>query len=1148
MFLCNKLIPFYTGPKLTSRMPPQLEVTLFVRGTWRIPLDGPLELVDDPIEQGFMTGDVFAEDDVERTGALLYASDFADFKLNAEVLLKGTCHAPRGQALERATVSFSVGSWSKSLNVSGPHVYEKGLLLGGKVSAPQPFTSMPLTWENAYGGEDYAQNPVGRGFRSEELPTVEYADQVANKSGLRSIAPATYLAINPNWESRVRKRGKKYGRDYQENRAPFFSEDFDWTYFQSAADDQQIDGYLRGDEKLVFTNMHPEAARIETQLPGQRVRYFLKYTDQRFVEVEMNLDTLYVDMDKRTLNLTWRGLAPIEHREFEDIACGQVAVENMADPPLSLEHYRELLEKFEADPVGLNDKFPDGFLEMGARVEAEEAAELAGSPVPMDERVDPFGIRAAFPAGMLASYEAGEDIPPNIKSQFPDGFLELNESLKVGEVPTPPGLEGREELALLEEGELLALTLAPPEERLKMFEQLAQEKGQAATGNTARNAMGFAETKAPEQTLFGLMGTSLSVPPPVPRMPPIPDDMSFEDPRPMLEALSEELEHDKQHYIDKGIDHPLMALFEKGQRIIANASAMAAGMLDNPTPMSSSVDLDEVKAKLTQVEDKFGDNLKPDPDDPPEIAKTKAHAVARLEKSHESLERLAAAFPGKPPEVHDDERDFFEQDLRDHDFSGQDLSGKSFTKANLGGAKFAGATLAGAIFRETNLSKADLSGANLSNARFREAALLQADLRRAQLDGAVFARCGLGAADFREASLAGADLSESACAGTLFAKANLSGVCASKVTFRKADLTDANLHGAKLVEADFSWAQGVRAKFTEADLTKAVLTRAEFMEADFTGACMIEANLERAGLVQARLDRAVLESCTAERVDLSKASLKDVDLRFGILDKALLEGADLTGADLGMANMTLVRADNSNFSDTKIGLTKFSKSRLRGSVFSGCKGEMGSFDKCDLREADCRKADMSRCMLNESQLEGADFRDAILMNASLCAVKAARAVFAGANLTKAGFATTVVPSIEDGAIVGADFIGADFTGADFRSITAPGSVWTHAKLDGTDFSWAKLSDAFFDSVTAKDVKFVAANLDGASFRMAKLDTPYFMTANLNAADFSMATVLEGEFLKANCYGMVLQAAEIARCDFTDAFVEALREDKDTVRV
>ena len=96
MFLCNKLIPFYTGPKLTSRMPPQLEVTLFVRGTWRIPLDGPLELVDDPIEQGFMTGDVFAEDDVERTGALLYASDFADFKLN-NVIFDNQVYCSRGE-------------------------------------------------------------------------------------------------------------------------------------------------------------------------------------------------------------------------------------------------------------------------------------------------------------------------------------------------------------------------------------------------------------------------------------------------------------------------------------------------------------------------------------------------------------------------------------------------------------------------------------------------------------------------------------------------------------------------------------------------------------------------------------------------------------------------------------------------------------------------------------------------------------------------------------------------------------------------------------------------------------------------------------------------------------------------------------------
>ncbi|MFT4512414.1 MAG: hypothetical protein ACI91B_001108 [Planctomycetota bacterium] len=1121
MFLHQNLTPLYFGPKLTSRKPPQLEVTLFVRGTWRIPLEGPLEAIEDPIEQGFMSGDVFDDADTERTGALLYASDFADFKLHADLVLKGTCHVPGGVPTDYCKVSFAVGDWSKSLLVVGPRVWKPGLLKAS-MSDPVTFTRMPLTWQNAFGGEGHAANPCGKGIAGEELPTVELEDKLIRKRRDKP-APACFGAINANWQQRADKRGKEYGDDYQKNRAPFFSKDFDWTHFQAAPEDQQLPGYLRGDEKLSFTNLHPEAPQLQTQLPGQRVRCFLKYKDERFAEVAMQLDTLFVDMDERKLNLTWRGLAPVEHREFDDIACGLVVAEKLGDPPLSLEHYREILDKYEADPLGLDDKFPPGFLEMAKSIEKEEAAELAGSPVPMDKRVDPFGIRAAFPAGALAAYEAGSDDPLDVKSKFPDGLLDLQESLQVGEVPTPAGLEGRAELAGLDESELLMLNMVPEEQRPTILEQLASAKqsvGEPGSQVAPAVASGGDAPSTPEVTLFSMMGTSMAVPTAPPAMPPIPDDMNVEDPRPMLEDLSQQLKQKKQNYIDKGIDHPLLSLFDRGQRMITNAAAMAAGMLDGKTAPNGP-DLSEAKQALQQATEKLDDV--PGEDEHKQEKESIDAALAAIAK-------METAFPPKPTEVHDDERDFFGQDLRGQDFSGQDLSGKSFAKANLGGTNLSGATLIGANFREANLCKADFSKADLSNARFQETALLQTRLRGARLDGAVFARCGLGAADLRDASLVGVDLSGCNCEAAQFGNADLSGSCARGTVFRKADLTGASLIAAKLEEADFSWAQGMRAKFRNADLSKAALVRAEFAEADFSGAVMIECNLEHASLSRACLDGANLESCLAEHVDLSQATLKAATLRFAVANKALLEGADFTGADLAMASMILSRADRAVFSEAKLGLTKLSRSRLRGSVYSKCKGEQAQLDKCDLREADLRTADMGTCNFGESDLTGADFREASLVKASLRGVKAIGADFRRANLTCAALSEH-----------------ADFSQADFRCIEAPGSIWMHATLNGADLSWAKLAGAFFNEVQARDVKFAAADLTGASFRKAKLDTPYFMDANLNRLELSMATVLAGEFLRANCYGMILHATELARCDFTAAFVEAIHEDKDTVR-
>ncbi|MEZ6188074.1 MAG: DUF2169 domain-containing protein [Planctomycetota bacterium] len=1111
MFLHQNLTALQFGPKITCRKIPQLEVSLFVRGTWRLGADGSLEQIEDPVQQGFMSGDTWAPTDPDRAGPLTYASDFADWKPHADLLLKGTCYPPGGRAATECPVRFAVGDWSKTLVVRGPRAWRPGVLFGKSMTEPQPFARVPLTWENAYGGARFPQNPVGKGRDGQELPLVEDPRQPIQ--GARDKpTPATFLPISPNWPQRAPKRGKRYGAKYQRTRAPWFSEDFDWTYFNAAPADQQLDGYLRGDEELVLQNLHPDAPLIRAQLPGIRVRCFVKHIDQRFVEAKMVLDTLYVDADEGRVYLTWRGLTPVAHREFEDVACGLVVQEPLSETPRSAEHYRQVLEAYEKDPIGLADKFPEGFLEMGEQVAAEEAAALAGTPVPVDERVDPFGIRAKFPAGALALYEAGHPDPLGVEQKFPPGFVALRDALARGTVPEPPGLEGDPRLGEIDEQQRLILNMTPAAQRETVLAKLVEAKQR-----TPDEVQGQAQ-QAP--SLFSQFKTAFAVPPKPPAMPPIPADMAIEDPRGMLQQLSEALVAQKQRLLDKGVDSPLLGLFDKGQRMIAGATLMAAGMLDNPAPPLQGPDLGPVKQALAQSKEALA-----------QAGPAQEEQLAKFGEADELLAKLEAAFPPRPAVEHEDLRDFAGQDLRGQDFSGQDLSGKSFAEANLGGANFAGATLSGALFREANLSQANLVHADLSGARFEAAALLSTDFSAARLDGAQLLGCGAGGADFRGASLKGADLSGSSFEGANFAGADLGGVRAPQVVFRKADFTAAQVLGAVLTEADLSWAQGVRADFSQADLTQATLCRAEFSEALFEDATLVEADLSRGSFARARFDRATLESALAEEVDLAGASLREATLCFLGANKALLEGANLTGSDLSLANLTLVRGDGLNLSETELGMANFSKSRLAGAVFKGCRGQMARFDTCDLRRADLREADLSTFSFDESQLDEADFTRATLAKASLRGVHAHRARFTRADLTEAALSQQ-----------------ADFTGAQFQAVTAPKSIWISATLDIADFSWAELSGGFFDSVRAERPRFYAARLGDASFRKAKLDTPVFHSADLKGVDFSLGTVVSGQFQQANCYRVNLQGAELGKCDFTQAFLDSIHQDKDTVVV
>ena len=71
----KNLTPFLFGYKATSRRPPQPEVTCVVRGRFLIGSDGSLAPHDD---QGALSGDVWAEDDDDRSGGLVRGSDFAE--------------------------------------------------------------------------------------------------------------------------------------------------------------------------------------------------------------------------------------------------------------------------------------------------------------------------------------------------------------------------------------------------------------------------------------------------------------------------------------------------------------------------------------------------------------------------------------------------------------------------------------------------------------------------------------------------------------------------------------------------------------------------------------------------------------------------------------------------------------------------------------------------------------------------------------------------------------------------------------------------------------------------------------------------------------------------------------------------------------
>jgi hypothetical protein len=260
----------------------------------------------------------------------------------------------------------------------------------GSPSEPAAFSKMALTWANAFGGPGYAKNPVGKGVDGVDVPNVEYP-QAPVRGRNDAHEPATFGPISPHWPARATMVGDDYGPKWRAQRSPFYAEDFDWRYFHCASADQRLRGYLHGDEEVTLQNLHPEAAVLSFRLPALRVRVFAKGTDGTFREVPMSLDTLFVDGDEGKVYLTWRGLDAVRQVDLSDVATMLVAAERLHEPPGGLDSYREQLEAFERDPVGLEGKLPSMAQFQGTATadDVDPVSKLlAERGVPEDVRVD----------------------------------------------------------------------------------------------------------------------------------------------------------------------------------------------------------------------------------------------------------------------------------------------------------------------------------------------------------------------------------------------------------------------------------------------------------------------------------------------------------------------------------------------------------------------------------------------------------------------------------------------------------------------------------------------------------------------------------------------------------------------------------------
>ena len=786
---------------------PGLTGSFFVKATYRLqPEAAPIPWPEKPLAAA---GDKPIDGDI--INGLAYASDFVPYKPRADFALIGTAHPPPGRVAGVFTASATVDALRKEVAVFGPRTWVPQMV--SKRALPGPAsqaTAVRLSYTQAWGGPDSQLNPIGLGPHAAEVPRLEPGPFDPRRSYHHDPAPAAFGPIPAAWPFRQARVGT-YAKQWAAARWPWLPLDFDWSHYNATASDQWFDGYLRGDEPLEFENMHPEHPIYRSQLPGVKPRLFLeqlvrKMSDEvAFREVPLDLDTLWVDMDKEQLVLVWRGRAPVLSAKLKDVKNLLVLMEPLNAPARSLDDFEAILQQ-EMSPAAPPAPAPPA-APAAAPPSAEEAEAAAAKIAAAKQQAEESARNRQESAAerdkidkMLASYM------PKVKEYME--AMKGEAKARGIEVPEPP--------ATLQEAIALAV--------VKQREMLARLKSTPGVP---------AEKIAEIETLLAKMEAIE-----LPQMPPPGPETEKPQPQPKPKAMGKEpfdlerarrggyLNATLQDYDFSGLD---LSGIDFSGTVFAGSKFVGTILSGTILWAANLTKTDFSQARLQGAVLDFADfgeaTLAGASFATASLASTKLCGLDLAGLDFTGVAGMYADFTGST--------------LTCAVFKEARLPRAIFTKAEVGGVDFSSALLAAANFETARAAGANFADADLTN--FRTG-------RQADFTGAVFDRVQATGSIWRGAILDGSSFARSKLARALFEDASLKGAVLDRCDLLQAGFEDAILEGAILTNANL-----MRANFTGADLTGARLDGSSLYEAVFRDTVLEGATWHNANIKKTRL-------------------------------------------------------------------------------------------------------------------------------------------------------------------------------------------------------------------------------------------------------------------------------------------------------
>ncbi len=784
-------------------------------------------------------------------------------KEQAEFVATAHAYAPGGNPVTELSVGIQLGPVIKTLNVWGDREID-----GDRVSAPVPFTTLPIDWAHAYGGKDVADNPLGKGA----APLAGTDGQVfaipnildPKRAETARYTPSGFGPIDPMWPARSRWRGT-YDDAWLKQDFPGFARDTDWRHFNIAPDDQWLPNGLAGDETYAFKNLHPTQPLLKGRLPGIAPRAFLVrkgQEDDGFEEVGLTLTTIWFFPHRERLVMVHHGRARLAEEDASDIARIVLGADPLGALRPAAAFHAVMMKRLDRK-TGVLHTLRDDELVPAAWLRPDPA--LAVKPDLAQQQI------FARARKRMEREHANQREAVRARGLDPDKY-------SPPPLAPPPPLPDMDDLpTIVAEAEAEAEAQKAKAERevaarkAEMAKQLASAGVPDAEIEKRLNAKpkgppSFSEAKfraeiTQQMTAMRVLG-QLTL------------GLEAQLASPEFGAKLQQAEAALRNAYRLSAHHQAAADPQSSERsieirrLIAGDSKAARAMYDLHGADLSGLDLSGLDVSGVCLD---GANLT-------------GTSFARANLTDAVLAHAIMAGCVL------DGANLSGANLGHAQLNGASLRGAVLKKVVLANADLTGASLIGADLAGADLSDAILAGADLSGVRAPDLLAMNLNLRRLRAPGAVLTKAKFIECDLEDADLTGASMDQ-----VMFLKTNLAGIRLTGANLRKAVFVQqSSLAHADLSSADLTGANLRETQLPRANLDKAILENADFSFADLTDGVLTRVRGANSRFVAARLRYAKLRGA-----DLSQADLSRADLR----------GADLTEVSVYEANLARVQLD-----------------------------------------------------------------------------------------------------------------------------------------------------------------------------------------------------------------------------------------------